>query len=130
MSTTELWQSILQTVVLALVGALCTALTAAITKWFSSLKAKVTNQKVTQALVLLEDLATTCVLETTQTYVDNLKDKNMFDEEAQKHALDMTKAKIMSLLTPEVKQTLIGAVGDLGTYIVSLIEERVHISKE
>ena len=55
--------------------------------------------------------------------------KNMFDEEAQKHAFQMTYDAIMRVLTDDAKKYIESAVGDLETYITNKIESTVKLSK-
>ena len=51
------------------------------------LKAKKDNDLLHKYLDLLEDTIIQCVLATTQTYVDTLKQQGKFDAEAQKQLL-------------------------------------------
>jgi hypothetical protein len=80
-------------------------------------------------LTMLQDTIEDAVLATTQTYVEALKNKNMFDEEAQKYAFQLTYDAIMRVLTDDAKKYIESAVGDLETYITNKIESTVKMSK-
>jgi hypothetical protein len=80
-------------------------------------------------LTMLQDTIENAVLATTQTYVEALKNKNMFDEEAQKQAFKLTYDAIMRVLTDDAKKYITSAVGDLETYITNKIESTVKLSK-
>lgn len=80
-------------------------------------------------LTMLQDTIEDAVLATTQTYVEALKNQNMFDEEAQKHAFKLTYDAIMKVLTDDAKKYIESAVGDLETYITNKIESTVKLSK-
>jgi hypothetical protein len=78
---------------------------------------------------MLEDSILKSVIATTQTYVDSLKDKNAFDEEAQKEAFKKTYDAVVLSLTEEAKIYLSTIIGDLDTYITTRIEYNVNMTK-
>ena len=78
---------------------------------------------------MLNKTVTNCVIATNQTYVDALKDKNAFTEEAQKEALQKTYSAIMAILSEDAKDYLSNATGDLQSYIMNLIEAQVKENK-
>lgn len=80
-------------------------------------------------LTMLQDTIEDAVLATTQTYVEALKNQNMFDKEAQKQAFKLTYDAIMRVLTDDAKKYIESAVGDLETYITNKIESTVKLSK-
>ena len=80
-------------------------------------------------LDMLEDTILKNVIATTQTYVQSLKDKNAFDEEAQKEAFKKTYDAVVISLTDEAKKYLNTIIGDLGTYITTRIEYNVKVTK-
>lgn len=80
-------------------------------------------------LTMLQGTIEDAVLATTQTYVEALKNKNMFDEEAQKKAFQLTYDAVMKVLTDDAKKYITSAVGDLETYITNKIESTVKLSK-
>ena len=89
-----------------------------------------TNDELTKKYVdMLAKTITDCVVATNQTYVDNMKNQNCFDEEAQRHAFQMTYATVLSLLTDEAKKYLEAFYGDLNGYITNKIEAEVNWNK-
>ena len=80
-------------------------------------------------LTMLQDTIEDAVLATTQTYVEALKNQNMFDKEAQRQAFKLTYDAVMKVLTDDAKKYITSAVGDLETYITNKIESTVKLSK-
>ena len=78
---------------------------------------------------MLEDTIIQCVLATTQTYVDTLKQQGKFDAEAQKVAFEKTYTNVMNILADEAKEYLENALGDLEAYIYNRIEAGVKVTK-
>lgn len=70
-----------------------------------------------------------CVEATNQTYVDALKEQNIFDADAQDEALRRTYTAIITILSEEAKHYLEEFYGDLNEYIVNKIEAQVKEQK-
>lgn len=90
---------------------------------------KINNDLVDKYLGRLDETITNVVLATTQTYVESLKNKNMFTEEAQKEAFQRTYNAVMKTLNDEAKKYIASAVGDIETYITNKIEATVKMTK-
>lgn len=80
-------------------------------------------------LEMLKETVTNCVLATNQTYVQALKDKDLFDKAAQKEAFSLTYNAVMNNLTEEAKEYLSHVTNDLPLLITELIESRVALTK-
>ena len=80
-------------------------------------------------LEMLEDTIISCVLATTQTYVDGLKKQGKFDAAAQKIAFEMTYKNVMAILTDDAKEYLQSAIGDLQVFVNNKIEAEVLATK-
>lgn len=93
------------------------------------LKQKKDNELFNKYLTMLDTTIVDCVLATTQTYVQTLKDKGEFDLEAQKIAFTKTYENVMSILTQDAKEYLQTAIGDLETYVNNKIEAEVLANK-
>ena len=87
------------------------------------------SEKAKEYLTILEDTITSCVIATTQTYVDSLKKQGKFDAEAQKTALKKTFNAVMGILTIDARECLEKVVGDLNTYVLNRIEANVATTK-
>ena len=80
-------------------------------------------------LTMLEDTIISCVLATTQTYVESLKKEGKFDADAQKIAFTKTYTNVMAILNKDAKKYLEEAIGDLETYVYNKIEAEVNLTK-
>lgn len=72
---------------------------------------------------------TTAVTATSQTYVDALKNKNMFTKEAQAEALTKAKNTAIAIISPAAAEFINEVYGDLETYLTAKIEEAVRVQK-
>ena len=93
------------------------------------LKQKKNDDLYHKYLGMLEDTIISCVLATTQTYVDGLKKQGKFDAEAQKIAFEMTYKNVMAILTDDAKEYLQSAIGDLQVFVNNKIEAEVLATK-
>jgi len=127
MDKLEMLQQIFEVCIIPLLG----VLTAYLVKFIQAKAAEIgekTNDELTKKYVdMLAKTITDCVVATNQTYVDNMKNQNCFDEEAQRHAFQMTYATVLSLLTDEAKKYLEAFYGDLNGYITNKIEAEVNL---
>lgn len=96
---------------------------------FQQIKLEKNDDLYTKYLTMLENTITSCVLATTQTYVDSLKQQGKFDVEAQKEAFRRTYSNVLTILTEDAKQYLTAVFGDLETYITAKIEAEVNRTK-
>ena len=93
------------------------------------LKQKKDDELYHKYLSMLEDTIISCVLSTTQTYVESLKKEGKFDADAQKIAFTKTYTNVMNILSDDVKEYLQEAIGDLETYVYNKIEAEVRLTK-
>lgn len=87
------------------------------------------NDTLDRYLNMLNQTVSDCVTETNQTYVEEMKDKDVFDIEAQKTAFKMTFDNVLKILGEDVIEYLKTAVGDLEALITSKIETEVNMQK-
>ena len=125
----ELLLQIFEVCILPLLG----TLTIFLIKWINSksaqLQASTDNELLQKYIGMLDSTITSCVLTTTQTYVEALKKQGQFDAEAQKIAFQQTKNAVLAILSEEAKIYLTSALGDLSLYIDNKIEAEVKLSK-
>ena len=93
------------------------------------LKEKTKNDTVKKYIDMLDNTIASCVLATSQTYVDALKKEGAFDAEAQKKAFQLTYEAVVGVLTEEAHVYLSEVVGDVHAYITNKIEAEVKMSK-
>lgn len=125
----ELLSQIFQVAIIPLLGAGTLYLISLINTKKKELQDRFDNEKIKEYLDMLGDTITTCVMATTQTYVDSLKKQGKFDAEAQKEALSRTYNAVMGILTEDAKKYLYKGVADLESYILNKIEEEVVTTK-
>lgn len=125
----NLLQQIFEVCIIPLLGILTTYFIVFIKNKSNELKEVTDNELYRKYIDLLQDTIVRCVIATNQTYVENLKNKNAFDKEAQEEAFKMTYDAVMVILTDDAKNYLNNAVGDLQLYVTKLIEAQVNMSK-
>lgn len=129
MNWMEMLQKIFEVCIIPLLGILTAYLVAFIRKKSKELEETTDNELYKKYIELLQDTIVRCVIATNQTYVEVLKNKNAFDEEAQKEAFKMTYEAVISILSDDAKVYLTNVIGDLQLYITELIEAQVKIQK-
>ena len=125
----EMLQKIFEVCIIPLLGILTSYLIVFIKKKSKELEETTDNELYKKYIELLQDTIVRCVIATNQTYVEALKNKNAFDEEAQKEAFKMTYEAVISILSDDAKVYLANVIGDLQLYITELIEAQVKIQK-
>lgn len=96
---------------------------------FQQMKLEKNDDLYVKYMTMLENTITSCVLATTQTYVDSLKKEGKFDLEAQQVAFKRTYENVLAILTEDAKEYLTVAFGDLEAYITAKIEAEVNLTK-
>lgn len=129
MEWVEVAESVFRLVIIPLLLVLSKYAIAFLQAKCDELKNRSDNELHDKYITMVQDTVVDCVLTTTQTYVDALKDKNAFDAEAQKHAFTMTKEAVLAILTEDAKEYLTHALGDFDQYLTTLIEAQVQINK-
>jgi hypothetical protein len=94
-----------------------------------NIKAKSNSELANKYMDLLTDTICNCVIATNQTYVDALKNENIFDGEAQKEAFKRTYEAILAILSDDARKYLENIYGDLTKYIEECIEAEVNKNK-
>ena len=96
-------QEIMQIVFSAL-GVLVTGLVGWLTTYLTKLLSqKIKDKNLANWLTQITEIILNAVKVTYQVYVEALKDKNMFDAEAQKEALERAYKMVLSQLTDDAK---------------------------
>ena len=113
MDWTEILQNLFVVVIIPLLGLITKYMVQFFAIKNEELKEKTDNEIFKKYFDMLNKTVTNCVIATNQTYVDALKDKNAFTEEAQKEALQKTYSAIMAILSEDAKDYLSNATGDL-----------------
>lgn len=90
---------------------------------------KVESDTSRKYLTMLQETVCEVVVETNQVYVEALKKEGKFDLEAQKKAFEKTYDKVLEIMNEESVEYLGEMVGDLQSYITTLIEAEVNKNK-
>ena len=98
----------------------------AIPHGFKLIRDKLKNDTQIKYLNKFEQLVKDAVNQVQQTYVENMKAENMFDEDAQKEALAMVKSNVLSMMNDRMQEIVIDAVGDFDEYMRNMIESEVY----
>ena len=130
MNYMEILQQIFQVCIIPLLGILTTFLVTFIKKKIGEIQEKSDNEIFNKYMEMLKDTVVECVIATNQTYVDALKDKDVFDEAAQQEAFKRTYNAVLEILGKDITDYLNNSMGDLNTYIIKLIEAQVNKNKK
>lgn len=125
----NLLQQIVELCIIPLLGVLVSFLIQFIRVKEKELTTKVDNELAAKYISMLADTISECVIATNQTYVENLKNQNAFDKDAQIKAFKKTYDAVIAILSDEAKEYLASAYGDLQTYITKKIEAEVNANK-
>lgn len=88
------------------------------------------NDMQVKYLDRFEQLVKDAVAQVQQTYVENMKAEDLFDEKAQLEAFDMVKSNVISMMNSRMMDIVMEAVGDFDEYIRNLIEAQVYALKK
>ncbi len=117
----------LQTIILGAIGTIVTALvTWGVERLIAWLNTKIKNNKALKYLTEAIDVVQTVVKATFQTYVENLKNQNIFTEEAQKEALNKAVTQAKATLSAETQKYITENFGDLTEWIKLQIEATLY----
>lgn len=122
-------EQIVQVCLIPLLGILTKYLVDYLSTKRDELKQKTTNELAQKYIDMAYSTVRNCVIATNQTYVENLKKNNAFDENSQKEAFNRTMTAVLAVLTEDAKSYITEITGDLNIYLTSLIEAEVNNQK-
>lgn len=129
MNWMEVLQQLFEIVIFPLLGIGTVYLVSLIKTKIQQIKQDKEDSLLNKYLTMLEETITSCVIATTQTYVESLKKEKAFDADAQKVAFTKTYTNVMKILSEDAKLYLETAIGDLETYVYAKIEAEVNLTK-
>ncbi len=129
MNWSEFLDIVLKVFIIPVIGILGTTLVAFIKVKSQELILKSKSETAAKYIRMAQETVTACVIATNQTFVNVLKEQGKFDKEAQIEAFERTKSAVLTILTADAIAYLQEAVGDLDTYLTSLIESQVNAHK-
>jgi len=116
--------------IVPLLAVLVTYLAIFLRKKSLELQTKVDSELAAKYINMLTEIVIDCVQATNQTYVNELKEKDAFDEAAQAEALCKTYNAVMQLLSEDAREFLEEFYGDLPLLVNQLIESFILNSKK
>lgn len=125
----EFLKDVLEVCIVPIIGVVAAYVIAFVNKKKDQMVAKSEDENLEKYIELLGALVVDCVKATQQTYVEALKGKDLFDENAQKEAFDMTFKAVKNLLSDKALKYLNEAFADLDEYIKFKIEAEVNKNK-
>lgn len=120
------WKDLLIYIIQTLCGLV---ITVGIPYLFTLLRKKIKDEKLERIINRVENIVSKTVILVNQTYVDALKDADMFDSEEQKAAFEMCKEKVLAMLNEESIKAIAETFGDFDEWIRTLIEAYVRENK-
>lgn len=126
MNWMEILQPALQMILTAIVGLLASILVAAVNTKRQEILEKIKDEKAKKYVELIADTITKCVMATNQTYVEEMKDKDIFDEEAHKEAFKKTYDAVLDILNRDAIEYIESVYGDVQGYLTNAIEAEVN----
>lgn len=125
----ELLQKIFDLCLVPIIGVLTKYAVMLIRKKLAEIEASLKSNKAKKYINMLSDTISENVIATNQTYVEALKGKNAFTEEAQKEAFRRTFNKVKTTISEDLVSYLSEFYGDIDALIKTKIEAEVNRNK-
>lgn len=120
-----------QRIIFSVVGIILTTLvTWGVERLTTLLSTKIKNEKALRYSLDAVDIVTNAVKSTYQTYVQALKDKNLFDKKAQKNALTIASTTAQRQMSDDVKDYIQNNFGDITNWVTTQIESSLYDLKK
>lgn len=123
----EIVVNVIAVVVTSVVIPLITLLGAKLTQWING---KIKDDETKKVVEEINQIVSTNVSYVFQTYVENLKKKDKFDDKAQSYALRYAQEKILNELGEVAKDYILEHFGDINGWITTQIESTIYLLKK
>ena len=124
-------QSIIITTILSIfIPVITSALTIIVKRWVDEKIKDMENKKLQSLIKEGTDIILKSVDCVQQTYVDNIKNQNFFDEAAQREAFLMARDRAMELLPAEIYAAIDSRYGSTEQFVETVIESYIAKSKK
>ncbi len=123
----EIVVNVIAVVVTSVVIPLITLLGAKLTQWING---RIKDDETKKVVEEINQIVSTNVSYVFQTYVENLKKKDKFDEKAQSYALRYAQEKILNDLGNLAKEHILEHYGDINGWITTQIESTIYLLKK
>lgn len=126
----ELQSTIVTTILSIFLPAITSALTIIVKRWVDEKIKDMENKKLQSLIKEGTDIILKSVDYVQQVYVDNIKNNNFFDENAQKEAYSMARDHAIAMLPQEIYQTINSRYGNTEEFIEMVIESYIASNKK
>lgn len=126
----ELQSTIVTTILSIFLPAITSALTIIVKRWVDEKIKDMKNKKLQSLIKEGTDIILKSVDYVQQVYVDNIKNNNFFDENAQKEAYSMARDRAIVMLPQEIYQTINSRYGNTEEFIEMVIESYIARNKK
>lgn len=123
----EIVVNVIAVVVTSVVIPLVTLLGAKLTQWING---RIKDDETKKVVEEINQIVSTNVSFVFQTYVENLKKKDKFDDKAQNYALRYAHEKILNDLGDLAKEHILEHYGDINGWITTQIESTIYNLKK
>lgn len=123
----EIVVNVIAVVVTSVVIPLVTLLGAKLTQWING---KIKDDETKKVVEEINHIVSSNVSFVFQTYVENLKKKDKFDDKAQSYALRYAQEKILNDLGDIAKEHILEHYGDINGWITTQIESTIYLLKK
>ncbi len=123
----EIVINVIAVVVTSVVIPLVTLLGAKLTQWING---RIKDNETKKVVEEINHTISSNVSFVFQTYVENLKKKDKFDEKAQSYALRYAQEKILNDLGDIAKEHILEHYGDINGWIITQIESTIYNFKK
>jgi superoxide dismutase len=124
-------QSIIVTTILSIfIPVITSALTIIVKRWVDEKIKDMENKKLQSLIKEGTDIILKSVDCVQQTYVDNIKSHDFFNEEAQKEAFIMARDRAMELLPAEIYAAIDSRYGSTEQFVETVIESYIAKNKK
>lgn len=123
----EIVVNVIAVVVTSVVVPLVTLLGAKLTQWING---RIKDDETKKMVEEINQIVSTNVSFVFQTYVENLKKKDKFDDKAQSYALRYAQEKILNDLGDIAKEHILEHYGDINGWIITQIESNIYNQKK
>ena len=122
----EVFSEIIITLIVGIISYFVVFIRKQITEFINK---KIENEKIKNGLETANNIVEQAVLYVTQTYVDELKGKDIFDAESQKTALQKAKDSAYAMFNDDILEIVQSTYGDFEEWMNTKIEEVVRKNK-
>lgn len=120
------WQDLITRIVIWVVGAIVSGFGAFAIRW---IKAKIKNEKIQNILIGAVSIVDDGVKFTYQTFVEEIKGTDLWNEDAKQAAVEKTVNYVKTKLTPAAKTYIMDNYGDITQWIKEQIEIQINNEK-